>query len=341
MRPIFVFGSNLAGRHGKGAALEARTSYGAEYGVGKGRTGNAYGIPTKAGDLSTLPLSEIKKYVAEFLAYAKSNPELQFMLTPVGTGLAGYKHSDIAPLFRGVERLPNVQTPKEWLALLKDNPMTPRPVTYAGVGSRQTPENVLQLMNAIGRGFAGHKFKLRTGDAAGADFAFRSGAIKKLAEELKLPPKEVAKLVEVYVPFMKGRLTSSYERRPDVDLLDRLRDLANEFHPNPDALRGYGRSLQERNALQILGPRLDDPVDFLVGMLKPKALRRRPTDVGGTGQAYRMAMKYNIPIFDLAPTTPQEKLVEALNMYESKRGQDLGFRALNALIQRAAALKQG
>jgi hypothetical protein len=123
MRPIFVFGSNLAGRHGKGAALEARTSYGAEYGVGKGRTGNAYGIPTKAGDLSTLPLSEIKKYVAEFLAYAKSNPELQFMLTPVGTGLAGYKHSDIAPLFRGVERLPNVQTPKEWLALLKDNPM--------------------------------------------------------------------------------------------------------------------------------------------------------------------------------------------------------------------------
>lgn len=67
---IFVFGSNLAGRHGKGAALYAREHYGAVYGVGVGPTGSAYAIPTKDGKLRTLPLDQIKKHVDAFLAYA-------------------------------------------------------------------------------------------------------------------------------------------------------------------------------------------------------------------------------------------------------------------------------
>lgn len=116
-RTIFVFGSNLAGRHGKGAALYAREKKGAEYGVGVGRTGFAYAIPTKDGSLRTLPIGIIRNHVAKFLEYAKAHPELEFYITPIGTGLAGYKHEDIAPLFEGAKELSNCALPDEWWAL--------------------------------------------------------------------------------------------------------------------------------------------------------------------------------------------------------------------------------
>ena len=95
MRVIFVFGSNLAGRHGKGAALHAARTYGAVYGVGEGLTGNAYAIPTKGKQLQILPLADIHKSVDEFLRFAVSRPDLLFMLTPVGCGLAGYSARDL------------------------------------------------------------------------------------------------------------------------------------------------------------------------------------------------------------------------------------------------------
>lgn len=96
---IFVFGSNLAGRHGKGAALCARNSHGAEYGVGIGRTRDSYAIPTKDKNLKTLPLDVIAKYVADFLDYARSHQELEFEVTKIGCGLAGYSEHDIKPMF--------------------------------------------------------------------------------------------------------------------------------------------------------------------------------------------------------------------------------------------------
>ena len=114
---IFVFGSNLAGRHGKGAALEARKKYGAKYGIGVGRTGDAYAIPTKSHKLATLPLSQIKLYIEEFLAYAKKHMELDFMVTRVGCGLAGYKDEDIAPMFVGATA--NVHLPLCWNSLIE------------------------------------------------------------------------------------------------------------------------------------------------------------------------------------------------------------------------------
>lgn len=97
---IFVFGSNLAGRHGKGAALFARANHGAVYGVGIGRTGEAYAIPTKDEYIRTLPLERIEKYVEEFKQYARANPDLKFNITKVGCGLAGYKDFQIAPMFK-------------------------------------------------------------------------------------------------------------------------------------------------------------------------------------------------------------------------------------------------
>ncbi len=101
MQPVFVFGSNLAGRHGKGAALFARRHRGAISGRGEGRQGNAYAIPTKDGALRVLPLEQIAIYVNRFLQYARANPALLFEVTAVGCGLAGYTPRQIAPLFVG------------------------------------------------------------------------------------------------------------------------------------------------------------------------------------------------------------------------------------------------
>lgn len=115
IRPIFVFGSNLAGRHGKGAALHARQHFRAEYGVGVGRTGHAYAIPTKSHSLVVLPLAQIAGYVRDFLAYASEHPELDFQVTAVGTGLAGYKHEQIAPLFALAPS--NCDLPPEWAGI--------------------------------------------------------------------------------------------------------------------------------------------------------------------------------------------------------------------------------
>lgn len=99
--PIFVFGSNLAGRHGAGAALWARQERGAIYGQGEGPQGDAYAIPTKDAHLRTLPLGVIAVHVGVFLAYASAHPDLTFELTPVGCGLAGYKPAQIGPMFKG------------------------------------------------------------------------------------------------------------------------------------------------------------------------------------------------------------------------------------------------
>ena len=113
---IFVFGSNLAGRHGKGAALEAKRKYGAIYGQGVGLQGRSYAIPTKDVKLAPLSLGEIKTHVEQFLQFAKDNPQHNFWVTPIGCGLAGYKPLDIAWMFRGASE--NVRLPREFRELL-------------------------------------------------------------------------------------------------------------------------------------------------------------------------------------------------------------------------------
>jgi hypothetical protein len=112
MTDIFVFGSNLAGRHGAGSALKAARQHGAEYGVGFGRTGNAYAIPTKDRSLRPMPLEAIKPFVDTFLRYAALNPDLTFKCVKVGTGLAGYTDWQMAPMF--LDATPNVKLHHEW-----------------------------------------------------------------------------------------------------------------------------------------------------------------------------------------------------------------------------------
>ena len=110
--PIFVFGSNLAGRHGKGAALCARKEHGAVYGEGVGRTGDSYAIPTKDENLNVLSLAEIVPYIIEFMVYSANNPHLEFYVTKVGCGLAGYSEDDMKPLFEPCPS--NCQLPEGW-----------------------------------------------------------------------------------------------------------------------------------------------------------------------------------------------------------------------------------
>ena len=109
---IFVFGSNQAGIHGAGAARYALDNFGAQYGVGYGHTGYCFAIPTKDRNINTLPLDEIRHYVKCFLSEARQHPEFQYLVTAIGCGLAGYKPSDIAPLFRGHSK--NVVLPEEF-----------------------------------------------------------------------------------------------------------------------------------------------------------------------------------------------------------------------------------
>lgn len=109
---IFVFGSNLAGRHGAGAALFARRNHGAIYGQGIGPQGNSYAIPTKDYHIQTLPLETIQGYVNEFLHYARNHPELDFQVTRIGCGLAGYTDAQIAPMFANAPS--NCHLPDGW-----------------------------------------------------------------------------------------------------------------------------------------------------------------------------------------------------------------------------------
>lgn len=111
---VFVFGSNEAFRHGAGAA-KAALAFGAHHGVGP-VCGQTYGISTKDSDIRTLPLEDIAIHVEHFIEYATAHIELTFLVTAIGTGLAGYKASDIAPLFRGVPA--NVSLPKSFWEVL-------------------------------------------------------------------------------------------------------------------------------------------------------------------------------------------------------------------------------
>jgi len=114
---VFVFGSNLAGRHGKGAALFALKNHGARYGQGEGRQGNSYGIPTKDERIQTLGLDAIASGVTRFCEYASLHPEETFEVTAVGCGLAGYTPEQIAPLFEDAPS--NCNLPQEFVAVLR------------------------------------------------------------------------------------------------------------------------------------------------------------------------------------------------------------------------------
>lgn len=113
---IFVFGSNLAGRHGAGSAKEALLNHGAVYGVGEGPQGNSWAIPTKDEDFNVLSLKTIEAFVNYFIMFAEENLQYQFDVVPIGCGLAGYTPEQIAPMFK--DSPPNVNLPQSFKKVL-------------------------------------------------------------------------------------------------------------------------------------------------------------------------------------------------------------------------------
>jgi hypothetical protein len=119
---VFVFGSNLGGRHGAGAARTAMC-WGANYGQPSGLQGNTYAIPTMDKSVTrTLTIKEIKPFVDEFIDFAIFHPKLIFLVTEIGCGLAGLKVKDVAPLFSGAIHVNNIHLPRRfWRKLVKEN----------------------------------------------------------------------------------------------------------------------------------------------------------------------------------------------------------------------------
>lgn len=106
---VFVFGSNLEGMHGGGAAWTAYEKFGAIWGRGNGMQGQSYGIPTMHGGTK-----DIQPYVTEFIQYAKGHPDKKFLVTLIGCGVAGFAPYEIAPLFKDAIDVENIILPKEF-----------------------------------------------------------------------------------------------------------------------------------------------------------------------------------------------------------------------------------
>lgn len=117
-KSIFVFGSNLSGIHGAGAAACAMREHNAVWRQAIGLQGNSYAIPTKAHNVvDTLPIDQIAVYVTEFIQFATEHPEMTFVVTRIGCGLAGYQPRHIAPLFKGVPS--NCIMPEDFLEWMR------------------------------------------------------------------------------------------------------------------------------------------------------------------------------------------------------------------------------
>ncbi len=115
---VFVFGSNLEGMHGGGAAWVAFQKFGAMLGCGVGLRGQSYAIPTMQGGVET-----IKPYVDEFIEFAHQHQEYKFLVTKIGCGIAGFRNEEIAPLFENAIDLENVILPKEFVNWIQSHPM--------------------------------------------------------------------------------------------------------------------------------------------------------------------------------------------------------------------------
>ena len=173
---------------------------------------------------------------------------------------------------------------------------------YAGIGSRQTPDAIIQLMILIAKDLA-PKWLLRSGFAEGADAAFHYGA-------------EVAKgKFEIFLPWAGFHNAPKNDPRffvggpKDAEAYE----VASMFHPAWDKCNQYAKALHTRNVYQIAGLHLDDKVDMVV-CWTPNA-----SGSGGTGQALRIAKYLGIPIFDLADPKAFDKLVEFVDMLEKRQ----------------------
>jgi hypothetical protein len=155
---------------------------------------------------------------------------------------------------------------------------------YAGIGSRKTPVDVLELMHNLGKNLGKAGAMLRSGGAKGADKAFELGCISVDGEK------------EIFLPYkgFNGSDSPFYTVTPEA------RRIAKQFHPNWPGLGDVGRDFMGRNAYQVLGYKLDTPAHLIICWTPGGKI------TGGTGQALRMAQHFNIPVVNLASQSLEE-----------------------------------
>jgi len=186
------------------------------------------------------------------------------------------------------------------------------PGIYTGIGSRQLPRKLLDLMEALGLKLRGKGYKLRTGDAPGADRAFALGASKDLK------PKDLDNFLELYAPLGDQRylpsLLSSARRVPPREgpVFDELMQLLKQYHPStPSGVKLHTHPsfrYHFRNPLQLFGANMDKPSDFVMAAVNPKYFKTKDLrDLGGTGQNLRIAKAKDIPTVILNPEYPNAK----------------------------------
>lgn len=163
------------------------------------------------------------------------------------------------------------------------------PFTYAGIGARKTPPEMLETVKTVAAELAKHGATLRSGGAYGADEAFEDG------HRIGMPngPKEI------FIPWNGFQSRSSKERGvmlPPEETYKAAQELAANHHPYWGKLSGAVKALMVRNSFQIFGPSMDDPVKFTL------CYTEHGLGLGGTGQAIRICRAHGIPYFDLAVT---------------------------------------
>lgn len=184
---------------------------------------------------------------------------------------------------------------------------TTLPPAYAGIGSRETPEDILGLMRGLGQALAQRGYVLRSGAADGADTAFEQGA------------RAGQGACEIFIPWPGFNERSPAE--PGVVVASTLAGaadaevLAQAHHPAWERLSQGARKLHARNANQVLGASLDAPVRFVVCWAKsPVLVDERVVNVkGGTGLAVRLASARGIPIFHLGLAAHRQRIERFLS----------------------------
>lgn len=143
---VFVFGSNMAGQHHDGAARVAAHYFGALHGVARGWMGQSFAIPTLNEHLQSMPLSQIAHYVQDFKIYTENHPKQSYFVTALGCGMAGYKVSEIAPLFKGISH--NVILPESFKPYVDDHAISEFPVVNAHFLQQILTEDVVLYFDA-------------------------------------------------------------------------------------------------------------------------------------------------------------------------------------------------
>ena len=163
---------------------------------------------------------------------------------------------------------------------------------YTGIGSRETPPQMLVLMQAIAMGMHHKGYTLRSGGAEGADKAFETGCIA------------VGGAKEIYLPWKRFNNNLS----PDYMVSKEALEMASEHHPAWERCSEGAKKLHARNMYQILGLDLATPTNVVICWTKDAKGQ------GGTGQAIRLAQKYNIKVYDLGDNAVKEHIIKQLNL---------------------------